>query len=303
MGFWSNPYLYMALTALAVKIYIGITLGRHWRPGLDLFLVFLVCSGLQTLFEITNFILLSANKPMLIDMVMDGYYLTLIATVVLLPFSVAAIIGEKFNAYFVIGAIVVFAMMTVMLLGSNLLIQGYEPITYSYTRVAGEYYWTFQVLILTTYFYNATMLYQAYKATDQELIKVKCANMLFGFVWLLGFVIIIVFTMQFGVKLNAAGIFPIVMSVYLIFMSINIRDDRVFDIRSKLPWTEQYKLIQQVIRPYQYKTVEPIDSKELTKKYNHGLIDIARSTFATPEQQAEWLGVSRTTVIRRKQKK
>lgn len=298
----NNPYIYMALAALVLKLVIARSLGKQWRPGLDLFLVFLVLSTVQTIFEILSYFLVESSSAWLVNAVINSYYLMLIASAILLPFSVAAIIDQQINQYLVIVAITLMGLMTVMLLGTDLIVRGYRVVGFFHTRIPGDYYWTFQVLILTTFLYNAINLFSHYRKSSREITKVKCANMLFGFIWVLFLVFGIVFAMAYELPVNGAGIFPLAMSIYLLFMSINIRNDKVFDIRAKLPWTAQYKAIQEVIRPYVYKSMEPIDAKELQEKYTGGLLKIANSIFPRAEEQAEWLGVSVTTLNRRKKR-
>lgn len=300
---WANPCFYIAIAALLIKLYIGAVIQCNWRPGISLFALFLICSTLQTISEVIHFIAFSYKLSALALISMDAYYLTMLATIVALPFSVSAVISRPLSNYLGGVAILVFLTVGLGILVTDYFIQGYKPIMYSYTRIAGDYYWTLQALTFAVYSYNFYMLLSTYKKTDQELIRVKCANMLFGFIWLFLTLLAVVILMNLGFEINAGGILPLAMSVYLIFMFIDIKDDRVYDIRTKLPWTKQYKLIQEIIEPYQYKSDKPIDSRELTKKYNHGLVDIAKSMFETPGKQAKWLGVSRTTVVRRKSEK
>lgn len=302
---WMNPYFYMSLIAFIVKLYIAVSISRHWRPGMNLFAIFLVVSTIHTLTEFMNFTLIHLGRDDFLGIdwariALNSYYVALLAAMTMMPFVVATIINKKLSRYLTVTAAAMLVAISYFITQTDLIIKGYESILFSYTRVAGDYYWAFQVYALTVCALNVWMMYSVYRHTDRELTRVKCANMLFGFIWVFVVAALVIISMNLGFEVNAVGVLPLAMSIYIVFMFIDIKDNRVYDIRTKLPWTEQYRLLQEVIGPYQYKTDEPIDAKELTKKYNHGLVDIARSMFSTPAKQAKWLGVSRTTVVRRK---
>lgn len=294
-----NPYFYIALIALIIKIFIVNDLQKHWRPNLNIFLLFVAISCIHTIFEISGYLFLDPNNNRAIQAVMNGYYILLIAMVILLPFATASILEQNINSYLLAGAALLLAAFSFTLINTNLIVSGYKPLGFAFTKIAGPYYWIYPAAILTVLTYNTAYLISTHKNAP-EIAKAKTANMLVGFASIFIFGVIITFGMALGFSIKAAGIVPATFTLYLLFMALNIRDDKVFDIRTKLPWTEQYKTIQLISKPYVYKTHTPVSASIMKQTYFDQLIVLASSTFDSAEKQAEWLGCSVSTLNRHK---
>lgn len=264
-----NPFLIIALIGLLLKIWAGYRLNRNWRFSADRIwlLLFLVTSYLQTVVEVIGYSQLSGSTADEVTLIMHTYYLLITATVIIFPFSVATILGKAIHPMFSILAAVVYAVFSYALLSTDLIVRGYEVTHYIATRDAGRFYWVFQSMAITSLLLCLVMLIQSCRKSRDEVIRIKSANLLIGFVPFCGALTGIIVAMRMGSSITAAGILPLLISIYIVILVENLRNDRLLDLRAYLPWTEKARLLRRLTRPLREAGADRETIRELAAAY------------------------------------
>lgn len=268
-----NPYLTIALIGLLLKIWAGFRLHQYWRFGADRvwLLLFLIAAYAQAVIEITGYLFLLDKSAEIITVAMHGYYLTFTLIIVIFPFSVSTIIRNAIHPLFVASAIVVIALFTHLLISTPLIVEGYERTQYAVTRIPGDYYWVFQAMAITMIILCVSLLAQSYRYSNSELIRIKSANLLIGFIPFGIIITCILVGLRMGSTFTAAGILPLLVSIYVVVLAENLRDDRLLDLRAYLPWTRKARLLRRLAAPMRRTGLNHEEVRELAELYRRTL--------------------------------
>lgn len=293
-----NPYLAMALIALAAKAWATFRLKQHWNNSIEskVFLFLLVAAYLQTVCELSNYILLNVQPAHYGLLAMRGYYVFTTLSLIILPMSIGSLVTKRISVFFALSATVLCIAASYLFIFTDLIVAGFSRLEHSYTRIAGPYYWAFQTFALLSMLLSISFLGKSYYATKDEVTRAKSANLLIGFVPLFLTVVSIVFLMRLGIAINAAGLFPLLVSLYLIALAENITTNKVVDMRAYIPWSKKARIMREVLKPLKVVDLSPIDSKELAKKYEQKLIEHAVEIFHDRKEAAKWLNVSQAKI-------
>lgn len=285
-----NPYFATALIGLVLKIWAGYRLHLHWRtdPGRIWLLLFLAIAYLQTIAETIGYIAFPNGTEQTVTTIMHCYYLAVTAMIIIFPFSVATAVQKVITPLFVIVGIVLYALFIYALLETDLIVKGYQRFFYLATRIPGDFYWVFQSMALITLLLCTSLLVQSYRSSNNEIIKIKSANLLIGFIPLLVVISPIVIAMRMGVSINAAGVLPFLISIYIVVLAENLRDDRLVDLRAYLPWTRKARLLRRLAAPMRRAGLNHEEIRELAELYRRTLehqnrqVRLSRAAEAAP---------------------
>lgn len=157
-------------------------------------------------------------------------------------------------------------LASILVLFSNTLVSGVEPIGYAVTAIRGSNYWLFSATTLIALVFVAASLVTGYQKSASHHTKVQCLYNLFALapIVVLGFVIIPL--MYSGYQVNAAGFLPLCTSLFLLITLQSESRHHFTDIRRFLPNSLERKTsleIQQLISRF---SMDQISYKEMSQE-------------------------------------
>ncbi len=205
-----------------------------------LFLFFLFALSIQNLAEVTHFYVLASG--VIPEFEVRLYYVASVAAGALLlhlsivlswrrPASKAArsLYGLWYLYAFTLAALVA---------GGGLVIQGFEPIVYTVTRIPGPLFGLMEIFAISSC--GAALAFFLYGTLAHETPRQRAQNALL-FTAVLPIVVIVVVVLSllhFGVKwLNATIILPMAISFFLVVAAYATHQHRIFDIHFYIPWS------------------------------------------------------------------
>jgi hypothetical protein len=195
--------------------------------------------------------------------------------------------------------------VSVVAIQTDLIIQGATILTYTATRVAGPLYGLFQLVSLASMFAALAVAFYVYRGSKAEINRVKGVNFFIGYMPYVLFIFIVITLMAAGIKINAAGLSPLIMSVFILILSENMSLDRVRDLRVYFFWTQKARRVREVTEAMRYVSQSPDHAKNMFEKYNNALLQVAEETFSFVEhgrgrqkRMAAWLGIDESKMSR-----
>lgn len=306
----SNPYLYLSLVALLAKIWCGHRLRANWVNSGTSYIcfLFLLIQYAQTVLEI--FVCYAVAYPGQ-DMVLllKIYYALFTSSLICIPLVIHAVSNSRHNSIFTAVTLSLVAIITLLTLGTDLIIADAILMQYTMTRVAGPYYGIFQLLSFGSMFLALGIALVGYCYGKTEIKRVKSINFFAGYLPYVTFLFFVISLMAIGVKLNAAGLSPIIISIFLIILSENVRRNQVLDLRIYFFWTKKARRIREITHALRFVSQSPDHAKGTLEKYNSGLIETAEEIFSyldhgrgKQKHMAAWLGLSESKMSRLKAK-
>ncbi len=145
--------------------------------------------------------------------------------------------------------------LEVLLWATPLLVVGFEPMTYTYTKIPGPLYFLFELYVYV-YLCAAVALF-VYGARREHAPSRRARNkiMLIGLAPFFGIVFLVVGLQRFGFRgFNTTMTLPIALTFFLAVAAYATHQHRLFDIQFYLPWSKVrkrktvfYRRIQSVI--------------------------------------------------------
>ena len=304
----SNPYLYLSLLALLAKIWCGHRLRANWvnSPASYICFIFLLLQYSQTVLEIYVCYAIAYPGQDMVT-ILKIYYTLFTASLLFLPILIYSIAYSKYSVNSTIITAAVIVIVSVVTLATDLIIKDASVLSYTMTRVAGPYYGIFQLASLCSMFLALAVALVGYYRCATEINRVKSINFFIGFFPYVLFIVSVILLMALGIKVNAAGLSPVLMSIFLLVLSENVARARILDLRVYFFWTKKAQRIREISRALRFVSQSPDHAKGLLEKYNSSLIDTAEETFAyldhgrgRQKHMAAWLGLSESKMSRLK---
>lgn len=291
--------LYISLTCIGIlgKLWGLAVVKRSWQWS-DLYVmtaVLIAVALAQSTFEliIYSFDHISiAGKIALI-----GYYCCAFIMASILPFILAKIVRIKLPKLLLQLTILINVISLYLLTNTGAMIAGVDHTGITLTRVAGSYYWIFQLVVLLSMISSIGILIYGKKKSD-GFVKIRANNVLLSFSFFAGFVIFIIIAMQFMEGINAAGILPICTTLFVMGVIDNVCNKNIVDYSYWIPFSKKRREINKLIKPFIEIQSDGLDP-ELKKAYNKLIAQHALELFdGNQTKAAEWLKVSQSWVSR-----
>ncbi len=200
---------------------------------------------------------------------------------------------------------VMLASLTVF---SNLIVAGYQTMSYSVTRVPGDYYIAFQLYALSCLvIIGYSLVYSVKKSQGVE--RRKASTILTAFAPLLAVILGVIIAMALGYKLNMTLLISASTSILLYILIYVDSSQHLFGLLSKIPGTREWKNKRNCLSSYQTLVKKAIQNggpgdPQLLK---HAMSDIEQSIFnevcsyhdGNQVRTAKALNVSLSTVKRK----
>ncbi|MDG2176163.1 MAG: hypothetical protein P8M72_08560 [Gammaproteobacteria bacterium] len=194
-------------------------------------------------------------------------------------------------------------VLVLLVLGTDLVIAGYQMIGSSITRLAGPYYWLFQVYAMFGLLLAIGL--NVYGAFGESSSGHKCKATLLCFLPIVISGIAIILLMQAGANINASLILPLA-TTYLLLALIYIENkDKVFKILVRMPFTHErkgFKLLTAEIEHFlgEASNGDKVTLKKLTKAIERHVVALTvEMTNGNQARAASLLNTSTSSVCRK----
>ena len=290
-------YMTLTFAGILAKLWVLTLVKRSWRRSTLFILVatFIIIFLGQSTFELLLYFLdegSGAGKAALI-----GYYLCAFICISLLPLMIAKLTRlhiPKLVPPFLIG---LNGYIFYLLIASDSIISGVNHTGIALTRIAGEHYWFFQVSAIFLVISCLYILLHVRNSTD-GFLKVRTNNLILSFALLAVFIPFVIVAMQFIDNLNAVGILPLLVALFVIGVVDNICNKHITDYSYWVPFSKKRREVSKLIKPFIQIQSDGLDL-ELKKEYNKLITQHALRLFnGNQTKAAEWLNVSQSWVSR-----
>ena len=242
-----SVYLLLTLVGVTAKLWALTELRKHWHatPLHQGLLWLIITLLLQSIFELSLYLLSDRPGSAGAYWSMVGYYVFIFIAIVLLPFIARLATEKPITAYFTVIAISIAAAVILLLLFTRVIIADINSLHAALTAVPGSHYWIFQVAALTAVLYSASALISGSRL-DDYYIKTRSQNLLLAFIPTGLFAFFVVFAMHMGFQINAVGVLPICVLIYVAALVMNADPEQIIDYTYLIPLSRRWKLLRKI---------------------------------------------------------
>ena len=239
-----TSYAIPAILALIAKaiIYFYARSSQLRNLQTRLYLLFLFSLSIQNLIEITSFTARAENLPSPPGGII--YFATgIIAISILLHLVLVLALDwhtRNKKRLFILLLYLPAIGLEILLLSSPLLVAGFEPMNYTYTKVPGPLYFLFEAYVIIYAIGIIALLTYGSIKQNVPYKRLKNKIMLLGLSPLALLIILIVALQHFaGFRLfNTTATLPIALTFFLIVTAYATHQYRMFDIEFYIPWSK-----------------------------------------------------------------
>lgn len=199
-------------------------------------------------------------------------------------------------------------LLIVALIASRGIVSDVVPTAYSLTRIAGEFYWIFQVYALGGLIFAVSCLVYGLRKSDSNLLRQRCLIVLISTTAPVLTTFGVIGAMAAGVEVNAAIFMSLALTAMLGMMIYAEEKTRLFRLLTFIPYTKERKLHKQLLAhvtdciainddPAQQQS---LNLKQMMREFEGSVVEHVLSYYGGNQKKtASALGVSEATVSRR----
>ncbi len=232
-----------AMIALLIKasIYWYARKSKTHNYHTRLFLFFLFALSVQNIAEITHFYVLASG--VIPEFEVRVYYMASIAAAALLLHLSIALswkhpsskVARSFYSLWYLYA----GTLIVLMASGDSVIQGFEPIVYTVTRIPGPLFGLLEIFIFSSC--GLALVLFSFGTLYQETPHQRAQNalLLTAVLPMIVIVVVVLALLHVGIKwLNASVILPVGITFFLAIAAYAIHHHRIFDIHFYIPWSK-----------------------------------------------------------------
>jgi hypothetical protein len=311
----SEHYLFAlpALTAILIQGWLFLNSDKRnlINKNLPFLLLFISLFGISSIELLTYTETISPNLT-----VIKFYYVFCflgINGILIQSLKLSGIKSKKIEKKAILALASFCIFVSFLMLNTNIFISGFEHISYSYTRIPGDYYWIIQTYFAFSNIFTIFFLIRGMKNKTNFLYSKKAKVLFYSLFPLLITGILLIPLMQIGIKINASIIFPILICYFLLIFIHTEKEEAIFSLLIKLPFTrERYslKLINCEIQKFLVSTDMSksfndtrfsASLKALTNTIENILVEHAVDlSHGSQIKAASLLGISSSTICRKR---
>ncbi len=290
-------YITMTIIGVLTKVWAFSVLKKHWENKTlhHITFAFLCALLLQSFFEMYGYYFSYTNDPLGAHRGMIGYYICTFIFISLIPFISLQLTRLPTRKAIIYSIIAFNSFVVLNLLFTDQIISGARQLGVNFTAIKGPLYWIFQTSVLASILFT---FYILSRKNVNSFISIRSKNILISFFPFAVFVLFLIVAMQLGIKINAIGILPICISIFVAAITHNICHKHIVDYSYWVPFSKKRRRVNQLIKPFIEIQTDGLDP-ELKKKYNKLITQHALELFnGNQTKAAEWLKVSQSWVSR-----
>lgn len=239
-----SVYFLPALISLVFKLFILVLVLRGGKIS-GLFLSLILIFACHNAIELIGYIQFSNNQA--IELMFRSYYVisTFLITFILLH---GLAISERNSNLTTFVLIAITMSVSVLMLFTDSIIAGHYSIGYSVTAIQGPFYLAFVLYLVAKLLANVVTLLQGYLRAKSTLGSIRCAYSLVALAPVMIVVVTAIILKMTNSGINAAGIFPIATTLFLLLIVKGESQHKLMDIRRFLPFSAERKAATDVIQ-------------------------------------------------------
>jgi hypothetical protein len=258
-------YVLPALTALLVSIVVffaavqGPTRSKVFSGMIFVFICLSVC-------EVLSF--LEFFKAGRLSYLMRAYYsisLLGLCSVFAYVLSVVRSSAKRVLLSVYLGAL----FLSALILFSDIIIAGIEPLGHTRTAIRGNMYFIFQGFALMMLGLIIASLVRGYLQPKDHLMQIQCSYSLLAILPLLITNLGLLLAMAIGYKVNAAIVMPIVLVAFILITLVGESKHRITDVRRFMPYSAERHTSNQIMEIFSSFSRDEIS-------YRNGISEIER---------------------------
>ena len=284
---------------MLTKVWAFFVVKKYWQnvPIYKLTLSLVCVLIVHSLLELYSYIPAFRDHPNALYRGMIGYYICFVSFMTIIPFialmitrrAVPKILGVSFIVYNII--------LILLLLFSDLVINGVVQLGFTYTSTKGSAYFLFLLTIFASTGYTTYILHKRNKDVS-AFTYIRARNISISFFPFSLVIIGALIAIQLGVKINVLGILPITIAIFTAAIADNICNKYITDYTYWIPFSKKRRQLNRLVKPFISIQHDGLDA-ELKKEYNKLITQHALELFdGNQTKAAEWLKVSQSWVSR-----
>lgn len=290
--------------ALFIKAVLFLSArGKLFKKNMPLAL-FLVALFLLNLAEFLLFTYVNQGTEDILPVLMKSYYVAAVfAAATFFSFALILFGIRPVIAYLPVIITIPLHIWTVF---SPDIIAGTQMISYSVTRVAGDYYWVMQAFILVMCTSGLALLSYSALKSDKPVLRQKSTVILLSTAPLIIAAMTIVILMAIGFHINATVILSILTTITLGLLIYADSKYRLFKLLSYIPFTPEHSIRTKAVNVINQAMLDLFNDgrkvafKDLRADFETALIELAiESTSGNKTRAAEILGIGKATLHRK----
>jgi len=234
-----------ALVALVIKVWV-LLLSRNSGATSAVFITMVMLFACHNLAEVLGFLEYFSGERQTL-MLRWYYVMSTCVYAVMLFYSRDVSTVFSNNKYFGIAVSVFVVLMCFLFMFTNLIVAGSTSIGYVMTAVRGDYYWLYQVSSIFSLFLIGWMLLKGYRTTEDHITEIKCGYTLIALAPVVIGVFLVVVLMALDVPINAAGVFPVLTTLFILITLKNESSHGITDIRRHVPFSLERKSAREIM--------------------------------------------------------
>ena len=291
----------VGLTLISVGLKIWIS-RRLWQcrnsPVAALALGVVIISYAQSVLELYGYYRVAYPEGVDMTVLLRIYHVFVAAYLMLIWVLVISVVRSRLFLRTAVAVSILSLPMTLWFVASDDIVAGATLLNQAYTREAGEYYWVFQLIVLSSIALCVGTPALMYFTAQKELHRIKSANMLIGVAILALVCVALILMMHFGVPITASGILPVALAIYLLVVAECLRDEFVRDLRAEIPGTNKWREVRALTRHLRVVRGEPLDAKSMSKQFEEKMISAAEQLYESRKDAAASLNISEAKLSR-----
>ncbi|TBR37923.1 hypothetical protein CBF23_013440 [Marinomonas agarivorans] len=291
MMIWLLP----SAIALLMKVFLFFYSDVHKKKY---FFTFLVLTFTLNLLELLGFFSLAQNSTAL-----KLYYFTAVFTFFYLA-VVCSDISQSCQWLKSDFLLVAVSILAVTIFLTSYMVVDFKPLPNgSITKVAGEYYFIFQIYAISILLLALNVLIRRLVTRCDYQLRVQCLIALLAFTPFILVILSLMFVMQLGYQINMVGFLSLATS-FMLLMFISLSDKhKLFTMMSFVPFSRerQYRLkLLKLMRQFDGPIVgQHINIKAILKEVEGVVIDHTNHYFPTQKEVAKMLTISESSLSRK----
>jgi DNA-binding protein Fis len=242
-----TPYALPAIVALLAKagMFFYARYSKVHNLQTKLYLLFLFCLSAQNLVEICFF--LRRGEELMFSPTQIGtlyYSASILAMALLLHF--ASVMGSTWRGKQVNVrrslVILLYApalILETLLWGGSQLILGFEPMSYTYTKIPGPLYFLFQLYAFGYMCAAGGLFMYGARAHRTTVARLQNRLVLTGLLPIIAVVLVVICMQQLGIRgVSATTTLPLAITFFLVVTAYATHQYRLFDIEFFVPWSK-----------------------------------------------------------------
>lgn len=282
-----------ALIALITKMWVYVLAkNTKYTPRTFLWLI-----GFFAVHNLSEFAVISTFSDGNISVyLLKFYYVAALFSLAYMCIYATSVGSEEKHNTFNVMAISLAAVLSFLVLSTDLIIGGAVSVGYTVSAIKGSYYYIFQMAALLGFALIFSTLLRRYLSSTDNATQLKCFYAALSLSPVIVISIIVIGMMQAGYQYTGAILLPFSSTFFLLLVVLTEKNSDLIRIRYKLPFSNRRASEKQFLAVFRSHMNDELGLSETKAELEKLLIQSALdSSHGNVTRAAEKLGIKRST--------